>query len=191
MNEINDKMFEKSVGFLKKPKKYLNYLVKNIGYDTCRRTKEYDAKRCYKDCQVKDATYFVSFQIYFKFGQKLEKSKFAKSCTAKGGLYKCCIRRDKEFCHECRFCCTLSVCTTKDGSYFMDSSVPNRTDGQVITAKIGFQTDMKMYKAPDYRCLKPKPSVHSSKWPHYDMIGFRAAKTKQELGICDEIELIN
>ena len=123
MNEINDKMFEKSVGFLKKPKKYLNYLVKNIGYDTCRRTKEYDAKRCYKDCQVKDATYFVSFQIYFKFCQKLEKSKFAKSCTVKGGLYKCCIRRDKEFCHECRFCCTLSVCTTKDGSYFKDSSI--------------------------------------------------------------------
>ena len=30
-------------------------------------------------------------------------------------------RRDKEFCHECRFCCTLSVCTNKDGTYFINS----------------------------------------------------------------------
>ena len=31
-------------------------------------------------------------------------------------------RRDKELCHECRFCCSLSICTNKDGTYFMDSS---------------------------------------------------------------------
>ena len=30
-------------------------------------------------------------------------------------------RRDKVFCHECRFCCTLSVCTNKDGTYFINS----------------------------------------------------------------------
>ena len=169
MDEINNRMLNKSLSFLHKPRKFIKGLVKNLGYDKCRKTKRYNAKKCYEDCQ------------------KLEKSEFAKNCTAKGGLYKCCIRRDKEFCHECRFCCTLSVCTTPDGSYFMDSAVLNRNDSQVITAKIGFQTDMRMYKAPDYRCLKPIPSMHSSKWPHYDMIGFRAAKTKQELGIFDEI----
>ena len=32
------------------------------------------------------------------------------------------VRRDKVFCHECRFCCTLSVCTNKDGTYFIDST---------------------------------------------------------------------
>ena len=33
------------------------------------------------------------------------------------------VRRDKIFCHECRFCCTLSICTNNLGlSYFMDSS---------------------------------------------------------------------
>ena len=26
------------------------------------------------------------------------------------------FRRDKAFCHECRFCCTLSICTTDGGS---------------------------------------------------------------------------
>ena len=65
MTVINDKMFEKSVGFLKKPKPYLKYLVKHIGYDTCHRTKEYDAKRCYKDCQVKDAKYLFHFKHIF------------------------------------------------------------------------------------------------------------------------------
>ena len=35
---------------------------------------------------------------------------------------KVIFRRDKHFCHECRFCCTLSVCTNKDGTYFRDHS---------------------------------------------------------------------
>ena len=36
-------------------------------------------------------------------------------------------RRDKEFCHECRFCCTLSVCTNQHGTYFRESSDKNMT----------------------------------------------------------------
>merc|ERR1712020_579617 len=76
-----------------------------MGYDSCHRTRNYSAKKCAKKCR------------------KLEKGSFARNCTANGGLYKCCIRRDKEFCHECRFCCTLSVCTTKDWTYFKDSSI--------------------------------------------------------------------
>ena len=168
-------MFNKSLQFLVKPRRFLKNMVKHLGYDTCRRTKKYEAKKCYRDCK------------------KLEKSLFAKNCTANGGLYKCCIRRDKEFCHECRFCCTLSVCTTKDGSYFLDSAVLNKNNNkQVVNAKIGFQTDMRMYKAADFRCLKPSASVPSSKWPHYDMVGYRAAKTRAELGgaISHEIFLI-
>ena len=31
-----------------------------------------------------------------------EKQKFAKKCAKDGGLFKCCIRRDAAFCHECR-----------------------------------------------------------------------------------------
>ena len=68
---INDMMFDKSVGFLKKPKQYLKNLVNNIGYDTCHRTKEYDAKRCYNDCQVKDAKFMSRlFQILSEIGKK-------------------------------------------------------------------------------------------------------------------------
>merc|ERR1712054_266521 len=90
MTELNDMMFNKSLTFLNAPKKYVKTLVKDQGYDTCHLTKEYDAKRCERDCKM------------------LERSQFAKDCRDQNGLFKCCIRRDKVFCHECRFCCTLS-----------------------------------------------------------------------------------
>merc|ERR1712241_1205852 len=97
-------MTQKAVDFLQNPKVFITDLVKKAGYDTCHRTEEYDADQCHQDCQEQ------------------EKSDFARNCTKDGGLYKCCIRRDKVFCHECRFCCTLSVCTDKEGkSYYRDS----------------------------------------------------------------------
>ena len=46
---------------------------------------------------------------------------------------------------------------------------------------------MKMYKAPDYRCLKPKPELPSSQWPHYDMEQYRAAKSVEEFNKVEEI----
>ena len=73
-----------SQAFLRWPEAFLTNLVDNLGYDSCHRTVGYDAAACAADCSVS------------------EKSTFARQCTAKGGLYKCCIRRDKEFCHECR-----------------------------------------------------------------------------------------
>ena len=33
------------------------------------------------------------------------------------------FRRDKVACHECRFCCTLSICTTETGTFFKNYSV--------------------------------------------------------------------
>ena len=101
------------------------------------------------------------------------------------------FRRDKEFCHECRFCCTLSVCTVGEKHIFKDSK--NDTNkiksekSKAILAKTGFLTDMKMYKAPDYRCLKPKKRRHPIKWPHYYMPEFRAAKNKAELRKVEEV----
>ena len=97
------------------------------------------------------------------------------------------FRRDKEFCHECRYCCTLSVCTTQRGSIFRFSN-KSLSDAQETgsnsdpNAGMGFLTDLRMYKTYDMRCLKPNPKRHSSKWGHYEMHGYRAAKTKAELG---------
>ena len=44
-----------------------------------------------------------------------------------------------------------------------------------------------MYKSYDFRCLKPMSGVSSVKWPHYEMSGYRAAKTEEELSEVEEI----
>ena len=104
-----------------------------------------------------------------------------------------CFRRDKEYCHECRYCCTLSICTTAAGTIYHNT---NKTLKKVQikgllngapTASVGFSTDKLMWKSYDFRCLKPKEGVPTEKWPHYEMHGFRAAKTKEELANVVEI----
>ena len=55
------------------------------------------------------------------------------------------------------------------------------------SAILGFSTDIKMYKSNDFRCLKPKDGVPIEKWPHYEMHGYRAAKTEEELEEVEEI----
>ena len=161
MTQSNDIMYDKALLYKSNPKKHLKSLIKDAGYDTCHQIKGYDASKCYKDCK------------------KLKKSKFAKDCKKKSkGVFKCCIRRDKEFCHECRFCCTLSICTNSTGNFYKDTEKEKLSDAKnhQISAKSAFEVDMKMFKGPDYRCLKPKKGVSSQKWPHYYMPQFRAAK---------------
>ena len=83
---------------------------------------------------------------------------------------------------------------SKDGTTFLDSDDFRARDtehpdgGQELNAKNLYQTDHSMYKAPDYRCLKPKKGVPSSEWPHFEMDGFRAAKTKRELANVKEMK---
>ena len=100
------------------------------------------------------------------------------------------FRRDKEFCHECRFCCTLSICTTSEGTFYRDSeNISNAQNShQHIDAQMGFSTDSKMWKNHDNRCLKPKKDLKAKDWPHYEMNGYRAAKTQEELNNVMEIE---
>ena len=103
-------------------------------------------------------------------------------------------RRDKENCHECRYCCTLSVCTKKKGySTYKHSNATLegvRAKGAkkgAPTVVMGYSTDARMYKSYDFRCLKPKAGVPIEKWPHYEMEGFRAAKSQKELDAVEEI----
>ena len=56
-----------------------------------------------------------------------------------------------------------------------------------VDAATGYLVDMRMYKYPDFRCLKPKPGLPSSQWPHYDMEQHRAARTQEELERVQEI----
>ena len=82
----------------------------------------------YKTCHVLNSS--LDSTICAKDCDRLKKHKFAKDCKNRGGLYKCCIRRDAAFCHECRFeaqitcqcplprfCCTLSLCTYPSSHY--------------------------------------------------------------------------
>ena len=122
-------------------------------------------------------------------------------------MTKLSLRRDKVFCHECRFCCTLSICTNREGTYFRNSEDKplNGSKNKVfylifrkhfylffyqlkaVNAATGYLIDMRMYKYPDYRCLKPKPGLPSSQWPHYDMEQHRVAKSIEELNKVEEI----
>ena len=58
---------------------------------------------------------------------------------------------------------------------------------KAVDAATGYLVHMRIFKHPDYRCLKPKPGLPSSQWPHYDMKQHRAAKTVQELQQVEEI----
>ena len=100
------------------------------------------------------------------------------------------LRRDKEFCHECRFCCTLSVCTSPDGTVYKGSKniTKHKNKHQEVNSKMGYETDLKMWKSYDFRCLKPKAKIKPEKWPHYEMSEYRNAKTKQELENVKEIK---
>ena len=90
--------------------------------------------------------------------------------------------------------CTLSICTTTDGSRFLKSNASlakGQSEGLKLygapTAIAGFSVDMPMYKSYDFRCLKPKEGVPSAKWPHYEMHKYRSAKTEKELAEVEEI----
>ena len=97
-------------------------------------------------------------------------------------------------CHECRYCCTVSICTMEGGVHyykFTNSSLKahKRKEQMAGTpdAAHGFTTDDRMYKYYDFRCLKPKSGVDPTKWPYYEMKAYRAAKSEKELKKVKEI----
>ena len=57
-----------------------------------------------------------------------------------------------------------------------------------IDATFGYFNDMRIFKQNDYRCLKASDSVKPEKWPHYEMKGYRDAKTKEDLENVKEIK---
>ena len=72
--------------YLPNPTDYLKKNVLPMGYKTCHvLNSSLDATICAKDCE------------------RLKKQKFGNDCKKKGGFFKCCIRRDKAFCNECRY----------------------------------------------------------------------------------------
>jgi len=138
-----------------------NMVDKEIGYKSCHHLgNSTDATECAEDCK------------------KLEKGSFAKNCSDTGGLFKCCIRRDKRGCHNCRFCCTLSMCTHPPGgrdATTFDEKIRINEIQTLVKAKNIFWSHEVIYKNYDYRCVKPFSHSDPEKWHYYDMEPFRNA----------------
>ena len=67
-NEVNSELF------LKNPKRYVDKIATEMGYDSCHRIDGLNASICAKNCE------------------EAAKSEFAKDCKKKSGFFKCCIR---------------------------------------------------------------------------------------------------
>ena len=164
---INNEIYIKAKEYLENTTGFINSLVKSVGYKTCHPLQSLNARKCADDCKEQ------------------EKSEFAKNCMEGGGLFKCCIRRDKRFCHECRFCCTLPMCVKlpggKEGTHF--ESIKLKLEDQTnreTAGEIFFSTGHR-YKSEDYYCLKPDSNKDPEKWEQYQMEKYREAYTKEVL----------
>lgn len=165
---MQNAIYDKAKEYLEDRKKVLDGLVKTVGYKNCFHIESLDASKCADDCKNQ------------------EKSEFAKNCTENGGLFKCCIRRDKMGCNDCRFCCTLPMCTYSPGykanTFFdMEQKIELKTQENEQRADEIFFSDQHLYKTDDYRCLKPESHEDPEKWHTYEVKGFREAFNKEQL----------
>lgn len=165
--------------------------LKAIGYKTCHAIDGYDATPCSEDCD------------------RFQKSKMKEMCDTLKGFLKCCIRRDKANCHNCRYCCTLPFCTVNH-DWLLNSTITARenighftedemkyywqykrhagetfsdpyTHSKTVTAKDRLTSGGVYFKGDDNRCLKPEAGVSPEEWKHYYHEDFTTAVTKEQL----------
>ena len=149
--------------YLSNRKKALDHLKNLVGYKTCHHIDSLDATKCADDCK------------------RMEEEKFAKNCTDTGGLFKCCIRRDKMGCHECRFCCTLPMCTYDPGNsidntvFDMKHKIELGNQKNKMTANELFFSSEPSFSTDNYDCLKPDSHEDPKEWQTYEHEGFKQA----------------
>ena len=160
--------YNKAKDYLTDRRKELDTMKSIQGYKTCYHIDSLDATKCAKDCK------------------DMQNEKFAKNCTEDGGLFKCCIRRDKIGCHECRFCCTLPMCTYPPGAkentiFDIEHQLELKKQKNKLTADGIFFSDQPVHLSLDYYCLKPDSHEDPKKWHIYEAAGFRKAFNKEML----------
>ena len=165
---LDEQIYKNAKTYLKDKKGYLSSLVNSAGYKTCHALNSLDASKCAEDCK------------------NLEKEKFATNCTSNGGLFKCCVRRDKRGCDECRFCCTLPMCTYppggEDNTVFEGlNNLKLENQQNKMRADDVFFSDEVIHKSDDYRCLEPYSHTDPKKWHTYEMNAYRKAFTSKTL----------
>merc|ERR1711915_729872 len=106
---------------------------------------------------------------------------FAEKCRKQGGYFKCCIRRDTAACHECRFCCSLLVCTFKDGN----GEPTNRYEKEFETGSKDIRALSRTLGSglgdPFYGCYKPEEKrVDPASWGLFDLDSFYDTTDKVE-----------
>jgi len=178
-NDIGRTHEQKAVDFMKEPEKYLEAYRKDLYFNTCHYLKDsYDATACAEDCKALEAN-----------------STLATDCETKGGLFKCCIRRDKVSCHECRYCCTLPFCTyqgEKDVQFYGEESLEYAQElgnqENKITAIQALEVMNPFWKSEDTRCLKPYSDPDPNKWGHYDPDIFPYITNKEVLDKVKPVE---
>jgi len=89
-------------------------------------------------------------------------------------------------CHECRFCCTLPMCTYppghKDNTIFdIEQKEEVKNQKNIVTADEIFFSDQHVYRSDNYYCLKPYSHENPRKWRRYEVAGFRQSFNKEML----------
>jgi len=183
-----------AIDFMESPENYLSNLTSAETYKTCHRIQGLDATVCQNDCE--------SWNDGF----------LAKECRRRGGLLKCCIRRDTAHCHECRYCCTLPFCTWKSRGELLhatedmmmklveeEKNKRGKTGNEYkeginpLTSAVIYSlraTDI-FYKYLDQRCLKPDSLRPPEEWEHYVPYQFVNALDQYDLDKSITVEYDN
>merc|ERR1719239_1180178 len=169
--ETNENLKYAAASYMTDKVLYLEKEVNKRGFHNCYPISGLDAKKCAEECK-----------------SLLQSSPLLDHCKKKGGLLKCCVRRDKVFCDECRYCCTLPFCSYKGehGEIIVEGEnilIANKIEDQEIgtLAVYELRATNSFYKGYDNRCLKPDDNKPAEKWDHYDPDEFYEAINKEEL----------
>ena len=167
-SNVQKNYYYRAKNYLKDRRKELDTMKSIQGYKTCYHIESLDATKCAKDCK------------------DMQNGKFAKNCTENGGLFKCCIRRDKIACHKCQFCCTLPMCTYPPGDrddtiFDIEHKLELKNQKNKLTADGIFFSDQPVHLSDDYHCVKPDSHEDPKKWHKYEAVGFRKAFNKKML----------
>jgi len=164
--------------YMKDKKSFLKKEKIKRGYRRCYPVNGLDASKCAKDCDeiLADPSYPLR-----------------RHCDKMNGLLKCCVRREKAYCHECRYCCTLPFCSYKDDNrtivvgeeYFGDKEEMEQQEISLL-AIYDMRATKTFYKDYDNRCLKPeyrkdKKPKYPAKWDYYDPDDYYYATTQEAL----------
>jgi len=168
--QIKETFSDSAIEYIKDKKGWLANEAKLQGFKSCHPIQGLDASVCEKDCQ--------SFLA--------EDTQLVQKCKAKAGTPKCCIRREKANCHECRYCCTVPFCTwLSNKEYVVGGEMElgiiqyNSSQSSSVQAVDNLLATNHFYKSKDERCLAPDPTKTASQWGHYVPEDFYTAMGKE------------